>query len=115
LERMIASMKEKSAGMTGDADVSKTASLLPSDAQAVTYVSPQGTIQFVKRMMTTLLPPGMAERMNIPDFPQSPPLGFAVKVAPNEVQTTLAAPVEVLKAIGQYVQHIRGMSGENVQ
>jgi hypothetical protein len=115
LERMIASMKEKSAGMTGDADVSKTAALLPSDAQTVAYVSPQGTIQFVKRMMATLLPPGMAERMNIPDFPQSPPLGFAVKVAPNEVQTTLAAPVEVLKAIGQYVQHIRGMSGENVQ
>ncbi|MCC6126114.1 MAG: hypothetical protein IT426_14225 [Pirellulales bacterium] len=114
LERMIAAIREKKSDLMGDADCSKTAALLPPDAPMVGYLSPQGTVELVKRMVSDFLPPGMAERVEIPDFPQTPPLGFAVKTAPNELQSTLAVPAEVLQAVGKYIQHIRGMSREDV-
>jgi hypothetical protein len=114
MERMIASLKQKAKGLAENADLAKTAALLPPDAPMVAYLSPQGAIELVKRMVAVILPAGMQDRVAIPDFPQSPPLGFAIKTAPNEVETTLAVPAEVLKAIGQYIQHIRGMSGEDV-
>jgi hypothetical protein len=114
MERMIASLKQNKADLTGDAELSKTAALLPPDAPMAAYLSLPGTVEIVKRTVFTLLPPGMLEKLNIPEFPQTPPLGFAVQTAPNQLQTTLVVPAEVLKAIGKYVQHLRGMSREDV-
>ena len=114
LEQAIASFNRNKPGLENDAEVQKTAALLSSDAPAVGYLSPQGTIEFFKRMLPAILPPGVPFPVNIPDFPQTPPVGLAVQTAPNELQTTLVVPAEVLKAIGQYVKHIRGMSGNNV-
>jgi hypothetical protein len=114
MERLLASLKQKQPGLADNADLAKTVALLPPGAPVVAYLSPQGLVGLVKRMVSSFLPPGMQERMEVPDFPQTPPLGFAVKTAPNVVETTLVVPAEVIKAIAQYVQHIRGMSGENV-
>jgi hypothetical protein len=114
MEHLMASLKQNPAGLAAESDVSKTAAMLPTEAPLVVYISPQGAIDFMKRTMAAILPPGMAERVNIPDFPATPPLGFAVKTAPNEVQTTLVVPVEVFQAIGKYIQHFRGMSRGDV-
>jgi hypothetical protein len=84
--------------------------MLPANAPAVIYVSPQGTVEFFKRMMPVLLPPNVPLNFNIPDFPQTSPLGISMKAAPNEVQATLVVPADVLKGIGQYIRFIKGMS-----
>jgi len=114
MERAIAALKQNKPGLAADAAVSKTVALLPPDAPMVAYLSPQGTIGFVKRMMSVVLPPGMEERVTIPDFPPTQPLGFAVTTAPNELETTLVLPSDVLTAIAKYVQHIRGMARDDV-
>ncbi len=114
MEKLIADLKQKKPGLVENAELAKTAALLPPDAPFVAYLSPQGTIDLVKRMLADYLPPGMQDRLSIPDFPQTPPLGFAITSAPNELQATLVVPAEVLKAVGKYIQHIRGMSREDV-
>ena len=112
--RLVAALKQSQPGLAADAEVQKTVAMLPHYVPMVAYLSPQGTIGMVKRMVSTFLPPGMGDRMNIPDFPQTPPLGFALTIAPNELQTTLVLPSEVLAAIAKYVKHVRGMSGDDV-
>jgi hypothetical protein len=110
LEQAIASIRENKPGLESDASVKKTAAMLPADAPAVIYVSPQGTVEFFKRMMPAVMPPNVPLNFNIPDFPQTSPLGISMKAAPNEVQATLVVPTDVLKGIGQYIRYIKGMS-----
>lgn len=114
MERTMADIKQKKPGLVENAELKKTVALLPADAPAVAYLSPQGTIDFVKRMIAAILPPGMQDRVTIPEFPATPPLGLAIQSAPNEIDTTLVVPAEFLKALGQYINHVRGMSREDV-
>jgi hypothetical protein len=114
MERLMAAIKEKQPGLAANAELAKTVALLPADAPMAAYLSPQGTVELVKRMIAAFVPPGMQERMNVPDFPQTSPLGLAVKSGTNEVLTTLVVPADVLAAIGKYVRHIRDMSREDV-
>lgn len=110
LERVVEDMRRGTPDLAHDAEVAKTASLLPPDAFAVGYVSLQGAMTFVKRTLTALVPPGAeAPRLlQFPEFPQAPPLGFAVTAAPHELRTCLAVPPELLKAIGNYVKVVQG-------
>jgi hypothetical protein len=89
-------------GLAGDADLAKTAALLPPGAACVGYLSPAGTIEFVKRMIPLVMPagPGLP---TIPEFPKTPPIGLAITTVPGELQTHLVVPVEVFKAAGVYV------------
>jgi tetratricopeptide (TPR) repeat protein len=80
--------------------------LLPPDAILVAYISPQGTIDFIKRMASVIIPPEMKVEQKIPDFPKTPPLGFALTTAPNELQTSLIVPAEVLLAVPKYIEKI---------
>jgi len=112
LQKMIEAIKMGEPGLASDASVSKTAALLPKDALSIGYLSPQGAINFAKWMVAAVAPPGVSSMESaIPEFPATPPIGFAVTSAPNELQTVLVLPAEVLKAIGQYVGTIRGMRG----
>lgn len=114
MERLIAAIKAKQPGLEANAELAKTVALLPPDAPMAAYLSPQGTVELAKRLIAAFVPPGMQDRMNIPDFPETSPLGLAVKSGPNEVLTTLVVPADVLGAIGKYVRHIRDMSREDV-
>jgi hypothetical protein len=110
VEDMVVALKRNEAGVANEADMLKTVSLLPPNAPMVAFLCPQGIVSLIKRGVATLLPPDMQEKVTIPDFPATPPLGIAVTSAHNELQTTLAVPVEVLKSIGQYVQSAKGAS-----
>jgi hypothetical protein len=106
LQQTIETIKQGKPGLASNAEIAKTAALLPPDGLTVVYVSPQGAIEFVKQIMTALVP--MAGNQNeLPEFPLTPPLGFAVTTAPNEVQTSLVVPFEVLRAITPYVTQVQ--------
>ncbi len=100
-------IKQGSPGLGGDVDVSKTAALLPADAPCIGFWSPQGTVDFVKQIVPTFLPGGNAQ-FQIPEFDKTPPIGFAVTSAPNEMEGQMVVPAEVFKAIGQYVGKVKG-------
>lgn len=110
LEQAIALIGQNKPGLESDAGVKKTAAMLPADAPVAFYVSPQGTVEFFKRLLPAAIPPQVPFNVNFPDFPQTSPLGISMKAAPNELQATLVVPADVLKGIGQYIRFIKGMS-----
>ena len=109
LQRAMEAIRQGKPGLAGDAGVAKTAALLPSGARAVVYISPAETIKFIQRMAPAIAPPGAKWNLKLPEFPKTPPLGFAVTTAANEVQTCLVVPAEVLQAIGPYTGQIQAM------
>ena len=106
LQQTIEAAKQGKPGLTSDAGVSKTAALLPQDALLTVFLSPQGTIDFFKRMASVIITPEMNMEQKIPDFPKTPPIGFAATTATNELQTCLVVPAEVLLAIPKYIEKI---------
>ena len=108
VRQAIQAIKQGKPGLAGDAGVAKTAALLPRGSVAALYVSPKGMIDMVKQILPAIAPPGANGRLKIPDFPKTPPIGFAVTAAwpgdaaANELHTCLVVPAEVLQAIGPY-------------
>ena len=99
LQRTIEAIEHGKPGLAGMADVKQTAALLPSDAVAVGYLSPSGMIEFIKQVVPAFAPPGSS--LELPEFPQMPPVGFAVTTAPNEVQCQMVVPGKVIKSIAE--------------
>jgi hypothetical protein len=92
------------------AEVRKTMALLPSGAQAVGLMSPNGLIAFINRMAALMPKQGGPPRL--PEFPEAPPVGWAAKASPKGLETDLAVPAQALSAIGQYVMTIRKWQAE---
>ncbi len=90
--------------LTDDASVAKTAAMLPPGAQWVGVLSPRGGAAFVARMMKAIVPPGAQGVPEIPEFPETPPLGFGVQLSPSGLDTDLAIPAAVLEAVSQVVR-----------
>jgi hypothetical protein len=117
VKEAIDAIKQGRPGLWQDADLAKTAALLPPGAPLVGYLSPKGTLEFVKRMVVMAVPPG-AKSPEYPkllaflDFPATPPIGLAITTAPGELQTHMVVPVEVFKAAaGAYLRTVKGEGG----
>lgn len=93
-------------GLAGNPQLAKTAAMLPSGAQWVGYFSPQGTIDYLQRVIPALTPEGKTAPQ-IPDFPQTPPIGFAVKTVEDGVRSHTVVPAAVLKGVAGFVVEIR--------
>ncbi|MCR4412365.1 MAG: hypothetical protein NUV77_08075 [Thermoguttaceae bacterium] len=104
LERAIQALKQGKPGLGAQADVVKTAGLLPKDATIVVYLSPRGMLAFFQRMIAAVAPPQAAAKIQVPEFPATPPVGLAVSTAPGELRGELVVPSEVLKGVGQVVR-----------
>ncbi len=107
--RAIASMKKPADSLAADAEIAKTAALLPADAQWVGYFSPGGAVAFVKAVVESIgAEGGFGNKPNIPDFPASQPIGLAAKAKPGQLQIEVIVPSTVLDAIGKYVEQVQG-------
>jgi hypothetical protein len=106
LEQVLAAVKESKPDLAAHEDVAKSVALLPKNAVATAYLSPQGLIHFVQRV-GAMLPGAPLKPGALPDFPKTPPVAFAVTTAPNEVRTHLAIPAEALRAIGPYAIQVK--------
>ncbi len=106
LRQTIQAVRQGKPGLAGSANVAKTAALLPKAAPFILYQSPQGLVGLVRQVLPAAMPPGVALPITIPEFPATPPIGFAVTAGPAALRTDLAIPPEVLMAVRQYVQGI---------
>ncbi len=97
-------------GLAGDAQLAKTAALLPRKAAALIYWSPRGTIAFGARMIKVMAGDA-GTPIDIPSFPESPPIGAAVTVVPNEIRIHVAAPLDMLKASADFYRKVEGALG----
>ncbi len=101
----------KSAGKKGiaaNANVMKAAELLPEGCQVISFLSPKGAIGMVMNIV-----PGI-EFSPVPalvgDFPDTPPIGFGIKVTADGVETDMVYPEETLEAIGAAIARSRAVS-----
>ncbi|MBN1394380.1 MAG: hypothetical protein JW959_05110 [Pirellulales bacterium] len=95
LRRAIKSVKDGDTSFAGRSELKQTAALLPSGAVAVGYLSPAGLLDFIKQTVSAVAPSGMGQMF--PDFPETPPIGFAVTTGRNEVRCRAVVPFEVVR------------------
>jgi hypothetical protein len=84
--------------------VAKVAANLPPGSQFIAYVSFSGIVKTAKQFMAMI--PGVPQAA-IPDFPDSPPLGYAAKVSPAGVEGHFIIMAETLRTIGDTVAKAR--------
>ena len=84
--------------------IAKTAATLPNDAHWIGYASPSGMLQFFRQMMAGIAP----NTFNVPEFPDTPPIGLSGTLTAGSLETDLALPGELLDATGKYVRQLQG-------
>jgi hypothetical protein len=109
LKEAIEFYKSKQPGLSGDPGLAKVAGKLPAGSQFVAYVSVSGVAQTVKQWMAIV--PGVPTAA-IPDFPDSPPFGYAAKISPAGVEGHSVVMVETLRTIGDTVAKARADAHE---
>ncbi len=110
-ERMAAALDvltQPKKSLAQDADLSATLAMLPEKSQWVMFLSPRGLMQLSSRLTAEAMKgmPGGAGFV-LPAFPKSPPIGFAVKAASDEVRAEIAVPGPLVEAAGGYVQDMQ--------
>lgn len=105
----VEAVRNPRAGLIGDESVAQTRALMPADVQLLGLLSPQGALAYANRALETVLAmePGGFPPIKLPEFPATPPVGFGLRVAENQVQGFLVVPAPVLEGIGQYVNELQ--------
>jgi hypothetical protein len=86
-------------GLESNADLAKTTAMLPSGAQWVAYVSPQGLIQWISVFVEAI----MGGEIHLPAFAATEPIGLAARVSETGLDAELVLPEGVVAGIGQYI------------
>jgi hypothetical protein len=111
-EKMVTALevlKQPKKGLAEDAELSVTAAMLPAGSQWVFYVSPRGFMQMMTRLEMVALKsfgPGMMN-FSLPTFAKCPPVGLAVKAAPDELRVEMVVPAPVIEATREYVKDMQ--------
>ena len=71
LQQTIDALKQGKPVLAGNAEIAKTAAMLPPDAVTVGYLSPQGTIEFVKQTVLAAIPFVGNLKDDLPEFPRN--------------------------------------------
>ena len=112
LKEAIEFYKSKKAGLSADAGIAKAAAELPAGSQFVGYLSVNGLAKIAQQMMAAI--PGVPVG-RIPDFPDSPPFGFAGKISPAGVEGHFVVTLDTLRTIADAVAKARTEAREGRQ
>jgi hypothetical protein len=108
LKQCVKAAKDPKAALSARKEVAKTAAMLPQGSQWVGYLSPKGLIDLINRLAPLVMfEPG--KKNILPDFPETPAVGFSAKAVQGELQTTCLVPAAVMKAIAQYIGDVQKM------
>jgi hypothetical protein len=90
--------------LASDPQLKETAAMLPADAQWAGFISPGGIMEFASHMIGVFAPEA---NWDLGEFPTSPPVGFAVELAPTYLDGHLVVPVETLDAAKKFVEQMQ--------
>jgi hypothetical protein len=106
IARIKAACKNPQGSLANDAHIEQTAKMLPPGAQWTGYLSPKGLADFVSVMVSAMVPAGA--RAGMPEFPETPPVGFAAEQSTKGLNLTIIVPGDALKGIGTYIKNASG-------
>jgi hypothetical protein len=109
LRKALQTTTDETKHFSRDKNVASTSKLLPAGAQMVGFWSPSGTSAFVNRTMKLMDVPDTG--IQIPAFPGTPPLGFAMTATPSVVKFNTVVPIETIEANGSYVEKVKQLDG----
>lgn len=98
-----------SSGLDSRPSVATTTKLLDAKAPLTLLLSPQGIAAWATRAVELFYAPFGMGTPEVPQFPESPPVGLSVNVVDNQFQAEMVWPVETLKELAVYVGKIREM------
>ena len=93
-----------------DRHIVATSKHLPAGAHMVGYWSPSGTIAFANRMLRLMS--GAEEGIQLPAFPDTPPVGWAMTATPSVVKFNTVVPAEISEAAGSFVEQVKQLDRE---
>jgi hypothetical protein len=99
-------------GIAGNANLAKTAELLPDGCQMQSYLSLKGMIDLILDVPGVEFSPVPAL---LGEFPDTPPLGFGAKMTSGGLETDLIITEETLEAIGGTIARARAVSAGPAQ
>ncbi|MCI0684636.1 MAG: hypothetical protein L0Y71_21275 [Gemmataceae bacterium] len=82
----------------------------PAGAQWLFYVSPKGATQFADRAVKSFLP----IPINIPQFPETPPVGVAARINGQGFELHAVIPAGVVNGVGEFVDQLKQLFGGGV-
>lgn len=96
-------------GLESRSSVTQTSALLDPKSPWTLFVSPQGAVAWGARWVNLFYAQFGAGAPEFPPFPETPPVGFAVNIADNQLQAEMVWPVEALKEIVVYIGKLQTM------
>jgi hypothetical protein len=105
----------KGKGLAGSPDVAKTLAQLPAGAQWVGLYSPSDMVELTNEFlaMTPKLVGQQAKMM--PTLAKTPPVGYAVKLAPAGLDVHVVFPVKAIQALGRLVREMEKLKNSSDQ
>jgi hypothetical protein len=106
-ERIAEFMKSTSgsdARLADSTSVAVTVKLLDGAAPWKALISPSGCVQWVTRIINKVMGQFGGAAPAIPDYPDSPPVGFSMNLAEGQFRGEMVWPVESLKALAEFVE-----------
>jgi hypothetical protein len=92
-------------GLAKSSSVQTAIKLLDKQAAWQGVVSPKGCVAWFSRLFDKMLAQfGGGVTMDIPEYPDSPPVAFSLKLTDGHFSTELAWPVETLQGLAAYIK-----------
>lgn len=105
--RALEDYRKNAAGLANNADIAKTAALLPARSQWVAYFGPKAIVDLVRRAVDDFAPGAV----QIPQFPETPPIGIGAEISGGGFDVQLVVPASVTEGLGRLIQQVKRQQG----
>jgi hypothetical protein len=102
--KAIKRVKNPENGLLESPTVQTTAKLLDPRAPWQGYLSPQGCVHWFTRMISKMMAQFGGGGPTIPDYPETPPVGFAMNFADGQLSGEMVVPVEALQGLADFIE-----------
>jgi hypothetical protein len=87
-------------------DVAKVIAMLPKGSQWAGFISPKGGIDAASRVLSNFVP------VKLPEFAETPPVGFALKLTPTGAEGQMVLPSATLQGIARFVRNVKRLQDQ---
>ncbi len=107
IANVMANLAEGEVGLAEASATQTTVKLLDPKAPWIGVLSPQGTVAWATRFANMFMAQFGQGVPTIPEFPDSPPLGFSVNYGAGAFSTEMAWPADTLKSLAAYIKKVQ--------